>query len=58
MSVSDKASGTVTITEIEAGTHKKIRVETLEAVKEGDKIIESGKARFTSAEDMLRELKK
>ena len=31
--------------------------ETLEAISEGDKIIKSGKARFESAEDMLRELK-
>jgi DNA-damage-inducible protein J len=31
--------------------------ETLEAIKEGNEIIKSGKARFDSAEDMLRELK-
>jgi len=32
-------------------------VETLEAIREGNKIIESGKTRFTNADDMLRELK-
>ena len=31
--------------------------ETLEAIKEGNEIIKSGKARFDNAEDMLRELK-
>ena len=31
--------------------------ETLEAMKEGNEIIKSGKARFENAEDMLRELK-
>jgi DNA-damage-inducible protein J len=30
---------------------------TLEAMKEGDGIIKSGKARFNNAEDMLKELK-
>jgi DNA-damage-inducible protein J len=32
-------------------------VETLEALREGNEIIQSGKTRFNSAEDMLRELK-
>ena len=31
--------------------------ETLAAMREGDKIIKSGKTRFNGAEDMLRELK-
>jgi len=31
--------------------------ETLEAIREGEKIIKSGKTRFSNAEDMLRELK-
>ena len=31
--------------------------ETLEAMREGNKIIKSGKTRFDTAEDMLRELK-
>lgn len=31
--------------------------ETLEAMREGNEIIKSGKTRFDSAEDMLRELK-
>jgi DNA-damage-inducible protein J len=31
--------------------------ETLEAIKEGDEIIKSGKTRFNNAEDMLKELK-
>jgi len=31
--------------------------ETIEAINEGGKIIKSGKARFDSAEEMLRELK-
>jgi DNA-damage-inducible protein J len=31
--------------------------ETREALSEGNKIIESGKTRFTCAEEMLRELK-
>ena len=31
--------------------------ETIEAINEGSKIIKSGKARFNSAEEMLRELK-
>ena len=31
--------------------------ETLEAIREGEKIINSGKTRFDNAEDMLRELK-
>ena len=31
--------------------------ETMEAIREGSKIIESGKTRFTNADDMLRELK-
>ena len=31
--------------------------ETMEAIREGNKIIESGKARFDSADEMLRELK-
>lgn len=32
-------------------------IETMEAMSEGDEIIKSGKARFNSAEDMLKELK-
>ena len=35
----------------------KPNAETMEAIAEGNAIIKSGKARFTSAEDMLRELK-
>jgi len=31
--------------------------ETLEAMREGNEIIKSGKTRFNNAEDMLRELK-
>lgn len=31
--------------------------ETLEAIKEGDEIIKSGKTRFNNADDMLRDLK-
>ena len=31
--------------------------ETLEAMREGNEIIKSGKTRFNTAEDMLRELK-
>jgi DNA-damage-inducible protein J len=31
--------------------------ETLEAIREGNEIIKSGKTRFDTAEDMLRELK-
>lgn len=31
--------------------------ETLDAMREGDEIVKSGKTRFNSAEDMLRELK-
>ena len=31
--------------------------ETLEAIKEGDSIIKSGKTRFSSAAEMLKELK-
>jgi DNA-damage-inducible protein J len=31
--------------------------ETLEAMREGDAIIKSGKTRFENADDMLRELK-
>jgi DNA-damage-inducible protein J len=30
---------------------------TLAAMREGDKIIETGRGRFTSADDLLRELK-
>ncbi|MDW7655583.1 MAG: type II toxin-antitoxin system RelB/DinJ family antitoxin [Bacillota bacterium] len=32
--------------------------ETLEAIKEGDEIIKSGKVRFSGANDMLKELKR
>lgn len=32
-------------------------VETLEAIREGNEIIKSGRARFDNADDMLRELK-
>ncbi len=31
--------------------------ETIEAIRDGDKIIKSGKTRFDNANDMLRELK-
>jgi DNA-damage-inducible protein J len=31
--------------------------ETLESIREGNEIIKTGKARFSSAQDMLRELK-
>lgn len=31
--------------------------ETMAAIREGDKVIKSGKARFKGAEEMLRELK-
>jgi DNA-damage-inducible protein J len=31
--------------------------ETLESIREGNEIIKTGKARFSSAKDMLRELK-
>ena len=31
--------------------------ETLEAIRDGDKIIKSGKTRFENAEDMLKDLK-
>ena len=30
--------------------------ETMDAIREGDKIIKSGKTRFSSADEMLREL--
>jgi hypothetical protein len=32
--------------------------ETLEAIKEGDAIIKSGKSRFRNADEMFRELNK
>ena len=32
-------------------------IDTLEAMREGDKIIKSGKGRFNNAGDLLRELK-
>ena len=35
----------------------KPNAETMEAIAEGNGIIKSGKARFSSAEEMLRELK-
>ena len=35
----------------------KFNAETLEAIKEGNEIVKSGKARFDSAKDMLQELK-
>jgi DNA-damage-inducible protein J len=37
--------------------HPKPNAETMEAIAEGDKIIKSGRARFSSADEMLRELK-
>ena len=34
-----------------------LNIDTLEAMREGDKIIKSGKGRFNNADDLLRELK-
>ena len=34
-----------------------LNAETLEAIREGDRIIKSGKGRFDNADDLLRELK-